>query len=71
VDGYLDEAVGILERNSRGQVAITHVTLRPAVAFNGRSPDAVAYEGLHREAHEQCFIANSVTSRIEIEPRIA
>lgn len=38
VDRYVDEAVGNLERNAAGKLAITRVTLRPQVAFAGAPP---------------------------------
>ena len=45
------------------------VTLRPRIAFDGEAPDAATLDALHHKAHEACFIANSVTSEIVIEPR--
>jgi organic hydroperoxide reductase OsmC/OhrA len=45
------------------------VTLRPKIAFGGPSPDPAKLEALHHEAHELCFIANSVITKIEIEPQ--
>src|SRR5262245_54781165 len=33
VDSYDDEAVGVLEKNAEGNLAITRVTLRPKVKF--------------------------------------
>jgi organic hydroperoxide reductase OsmC/OhrA len=49
-------------------MAITEVTLRPAVVFAGPAPDASARAQLHEQAHEKCFIANSVTSKIAVQP---
>jgi organic hydroperoxide reductase OsmC/OhrA len=71
VDSYVDEAAGVLEKNSQGRLAITRVTLRPAVKFSGRAPGTGEHDKLHYEAHEHCFIANSVTSDVRIEPRFA
>jgi organic hydroperoxide reductase OsmC/OhrA len=70
VDRYTDDAEGVMEKNAEGRVAITRVTLHPAVAFSGEhhpSPDELAH--LHHEAHEKCFIANSVKTDIRIEPK--
>ena len=70
VDHYEDDAEGVMARNAEGRVAITRVTLRPAVAFGGeRTPDRAAIEQLHHEAHERCFIASSVRTEIACEPR--
>lgn len=67
VDAYDDHAAGIMERTARGKFAITKVSLRPAIAFAGDAPDEAALERLHHEAHEACFIANSVTTDIDIQ----
>lgn len=64
---YRDEAVGVLDRNAAGRLAITEVTLRPQIAF-AEAPSAEALEKMHHLAHEQCFIANSVTCTVRIDP---
>lgn len=69
VDDYRDDAVGVMARNAEGQMAITVVTLRPAVRFEGRQPPGDALARLHHEAHERCYIANSVKSEIRCEPQ--
>jgi organic hydroperoxide reductase OsmC/OhrA len=76
VDRYRDEAVGVMGRNAAGKIAITRVTLRPAIAFagpaaGGRLPAPEELDAMHQEAHAKCFIANSVTSEVRCEPRIA
>ena len=49
---------------------MTSVTLRPLATFSGaKLPDRAALGALHHEAHEECFIANSVRSGVVIEPR--
>ena len=69
VDRYADAAVGIMEKNAEGRIAITRVRLRPAVIFSGAPrPDRAAIEALHHEAHEACYIANSVKSTVVCEP---
>jgi organic hydroperoxide reductase OsmC/OhrA len=67
VDRYTDEASGLMAKNAEGRLAITVVTLRPAVAFAGAVPDRAAFDALHAEAHAQCFIANSVRSEVRCE----
>ena len=70
VDSYEDDAVGTLAKNADGRLAVTRVVLRPRVAFSGDSlPDDAALQRLHHQAHEHCFIANSVRTEISIEPR--
>lgn len=70
VDRYADAADGVLDRDAAGRIAMTVVTLRPAVAFSGgRLPAAEDVARLHDEAHEACFIANSVKTDVRVEPR--
>jgi organic hydroperoxide reductase OsmC/OhrA len=69
VDSYADEAVGVMDRNSLGKLAMTRVTLRPRVAFAGdRLPTRSELETMHHEAHAECFIANSVKTEVLCEP---
>ena len=70
VDEYVDDALGVMASDDRGRLAMTLVTLRPAVRFSGaRQPDAGQLGELHHRAHEACFIANSVRSDVRCEPR--
>jgi organic hydroperoxide reductase OsmC/OhrA len=70
VDSYGDQAVGILEKDSSGRLAIVRVTLRPEVRFAGeRTPTAEELRQLHDQAHHACFIANSVKTEVIIELR--
>lgn len=68
VETYLDEAFGVMERNDRGKYWVSKVTLRPKVTFSGdRQPSPQEISALHHAAHENCFIANSVTSSVSID----
>jgi organic hydroperoxide reductase OsmC/OhrA len=50
-------------------MAMTVVTLRPEVHFSGeRLPTQEQIRQMHHEAHEQCFIANSVKTEVRCEP---
>ena len=69
VDDYRDDAIGLLAANAEGRLAMTVVTLRPAVRFGGNmQPDAAEIHRLHHQAHADCFIANSVKSELRCEP---
>ena len=48
-------------------MAITKVTLRPRIVFNGQVPGKGTLDDLHHQAHETCFIANSVKTEIAVE----
>jgi organic hydroperoxide reductase OsmC/OhrA len=67
VDSYVDEAVGHLEKNTAGKMAITRVELRPKIVFGGaKQPTAADLDALHEKAHKECFIANSVTTEVTV-----
>ena len=69
VDRYADAAVGVLAKNSEGKLAMTQVTLRPRADFSGeRLPTRDELDRMHHEAHEECFIANSVKTEVRCEP---
>ncbi|MGH9752268.1 MAG: OsmC family protein [Blastocatellia bacterium] len=68
VESYVDNADGIMEKNSEGKMAITRITLRPQVEFSvERTPSAEELRSLHHLAHEECYIANSLKSEIVVE----
>ena len=72
IDRYDDKAEGVMEKNAKGKLAITRVTLRPEIAFSGeRLPAADELDQLHHRAHEECFIANSVLTEVRCEPRLS
>lgn len=69
VDRYFDAAVGTMGRNADGKLAMLVVTLKPEVGFSGeRIPTREQVEHMHHEAHEACFIANSVKTEVRHEP---
>lgn len=69
VDDYADSAGGTMARDAEGRMAITRITLRPAVRFGGAAaPTREQLDALHHEAHERCYIANSVKSEIVCQP---
>jgi organic hydroperoxide reductase OsmC/OhrA len=68
VDSYVDEAEGLLEKRADGKMAMTRATLRPRVTWADQQPDQAAIADLHHRAHEACFIANSVTTEVIVQP---
>jgi organic hydroperoxide reductase OsmC/OhrA len=69
VDRYFDAATGVMEKNALGKMAMTVVTLKPAVEFSGgRVPTREELDRMHHQAHEECFIANSVKTEVRCEP---
>ena len=64
---YDDEAVGFMEKEG-GKLWITRTVLHPKVTFE-TAPDAATLAEMHHQAHELCFIANSVKTEVTVEPR--
>ena len=68
VDSYVDDAVGVMEQNAEGKLAVTRVVLRPRIVFGGeQQPTEEEVDQLHHIAHEECFIANSVKTEVVVE----
>ncbi len=67
VDSYEDTAVGHVEKNANGKLAVTRVELHPKITFSGaKQPAAADLDWLHDKAHRECFIANSVTTEVKV-----
>ena len=69
IASYEDAAEGRMGRNGAGKLVVDLVTLRPRVRVTGAGvPDPARLAALHHEAHEECFLANSVRCEIRCEP---
>lgn len=67
VDSYADRAVGTMGRNAKGRTGVVSTRLSPEIVFCGaRAPTEADVQRLHHAAHEECFIANSVTTEIAV-----
>ncbi len=69
IDRYEDEAVGEMGKNANGKTAIVKVTLRPKITWVGAAPSAQQLDELHHKSHDHCYIANSVSAQVVVEPR--
>jgi organic hydroperoxide reductase OsmC/OhrA len=67
IDSYVDEAEGVLDKRDDGKMWMSQVTLRPKIDWSGDAPDGATVADLHHKAHEACFIANSVTTKVTVE----
>ena len=68
IDSYEDEASGLMEKDSRGKLAITKITLRPKIAFGGaKRPSEADLAELHHRSHEECYIARSIRAEVTVE----
>jgi organic hydroperoxide reductase OsmC/OhrA len=68
VESYEDDASGLMEKDARGKVSITKITLRPKIAFAGaKHPGEAELAELHHRSHEECYIANSIRAEVTVE----
>jgi organic hydroperoxide reductase OsmC/OhrA len=67
---YQDAAEGIMEEIAPGRLALTKVWLRPAITWQGAPPTAEQLDQLHHEAHDECYIANSVKTQVIVEASV-
>jgi len=61
---YRDHAEGVMEEIAPGKQAVTKVTLHPQIEWQGTVPDRHRLDAMHHEAHEACYIANSVRTEV-------
>lgn len=64
VESYVDNAVGEMATIEDGRQWVARITLDPQIEWIGDPPTNEQLAKLHHEAHEQCFIANSIKSDI-------
>jgi len=67
VASYADDALGVMTKNERGILWVSTVVLRPRVTYVGTHPSQEAEEEMHHNAHEACYIANSVKTEITVD----
>lgn len=68
VDAYTDDAMGYMEQNERGRLAMTRVILRPRIQFSMvPGPTAEQIRELHDRAHHECYLASSVLTAVTVE----
>ncbi|UMR32446.1 OsmC family protein [Massilia sp. MB5] len=68
VESYSDHAIGLLGKNADGKLALTRIALRPRIVFSGTAwPSADELAAIHHEAHEKCYIANSLKAEVVVE----
>lgn len=67
IDSYEDDAVGTMSRNERGTPWVSAITLQPKIQYGaGKHPSPAEEARLHHEAHEQCFIAQSIKTEVTV-----
>ena len=68
VSEYVDEPEGTMKLARGGAGHFSEVVLRPVVTVS--KGDLETARELHEDAHEHCFIANSVKFPVRVEPEI-
>lgn len=69
VVAYSDAASGTMQLH-QGKMRFTEVSLRPQVVI-AKGSDPARAERLHEQAHEHCFIANSVNFPVSCDARVS
>jgi len=65
---YEDKADAFLGKNSKGQMAVTKISLHPVVTFEGDfSISDEEMKEMHDRSHRYCFIANSLSDEVGFE----
>ncbi len=67
VTAYQDDAEGVMAEDESGSGRFAAVTLRPHATLAPGSDTARA-EALHHDAHQMCFVANSVNFPVSVLP---
>jgi organic hydroperoxide reductase OsmC/OhrA len=67
VEAYEDAAVGVLTTDEKGRSWMSTVTLNPKIRYGQRAASAAEEAEIHHQAHERCFIANSIKTRVVVQ----
>lgn len=66
VTAYVDHADGEIETERTGGGRFTSVVLHPVITF-AEGTDIAAADAIHHDAHEKCFIAQSVNFPVTVK----
>ncbi len=67
VASFTCKAEAILAKKENGKIAVTEINLYPAIGFIGEKiPDKALLEKMHAKSHANCFIAQSIQSKVNI-----
>ena len=66
IAAYRDHAEGVVGEIAPDRHAVTRVVLHPHITWTGARPDDDQLSRMHHEAHEGCFIANSVRTEVTV-----
>lgn len=67
VESYRDQSTAVLGRLESGKLAVTEIVLAPEIRFvEGVEVSDEVMQKMHDKAHANCFIANSISSKVTI-----
>ena len=67
IASYSDNALGEMTSLPDGRQWLAKITLDPNIEWLGETPTSEQLAELHHNAHEQCYIANSIRSEIVVK----
>ncbi len=68
IDSYEDNAVGEMTEGDGGKQWVSKITLDPKIEWSGdNKPTEDQIAEMHHEAHEGCYIANSIKSEVVVK----
>ena len=67
IESYTDNAVGEMAATESGSQWVSKITLDPQIVWSGDAPGNEQLAAMHHEAHEVCYIANSIKSEIVVK----
>lgn len=70
IERYSDEAVGTLGKDDSGKMGMVEIELNPNIKFEGVQPSEVVLTSMQERAHQNCFIANSILSKVNIHVKL-
>lgn len=67
VHSYNCKAEAFLSKNDEGRMCVTEITLTPEIVYNGeKRPTEEQLKSLHEKTHKNCFIAQSLKTKVNI-----
>nr|BDT29673.1 OsmC family protein [Bacteriovorax sp. HI3] len=67
VESYDCKAEALMGKNAEGRFSVTEINLTPKIVFSGdKTPTQEQLKGLHEKAHRNCFIAQSLQSKVNV-----
>ncbi len=67
VSQFKCKAEALLDKKENGKLAVTEINLYPIIKFSGEKiPDPAHLEKMHAQSHANCFIAQSIQSKVNI-----